>query len=29
MILHQLNQCSFPIINLREIFSFMTTALKP
>lgn len=24
MVLHQLNQCSFPIINLREIFSFMT-----
>lgn len=23
MILHQLNQCSFPIISLRDIFSFM------
>lgn len=24
MILHQLNQCSYPIINLREVFAFMT-----
>ncbi len=23
MILHQLNQCSYPIINLREVFNFM------
>jgi len=26
MILHQLNQCSFPIISLRDIFSFMVIA---
>lgn len=23
MVLHQLNQCSFPVINLRDIFAFM------
>lgn len=28
MVLHQLNQCSFPIINLRDVFSFMLPARK-